>query len=442
MYRPDQLEIIKQLGQFTCIAAHRRWGKTWMEILHIFLSALNLKRMNPRYMYLTPTRIQAKTNIWDEYVKPMVKFFPNYEISETELEVSFDPNDGYGVRKILLRGADDMGKGLKGAYLDGLVMDEMREHHQQTFSESLMPMLLDRNGWAIFTGTVGLGHWFDFFHRAKEDTSGVWKTFLISVEDTKALTPQQIKLAKATMSNNDFEREMMCNWYAVDTGAVFSNSLVALEQNKCISGDLQIANNAPIVTSWDLGSSDLTAVWFLQLVNGEYRAIDYFEVNRATADEKLGLKSNTESLDIRIFKHIMRKPYNYGVHILPHDSVYNVASAETSTFKKFQQMSGGAKVIVAPKLQIKSGVEALSNLLTQFKFNKDTCREGLAALHSYIPPYSTDYTHANKPFSHAADALRTFAVALPHLQTTYSNYTGFRKKTELPKKLTSKYTLT
>jgi len=427
-FRPWQLEVVKKMGRFNMLVAHRRAGKTVMVLLHMILSSLNCKQRNARYLYITPKKLTAKTNVWDEYLKPMAQYLPNAEISETDLDITFDPLDGFGVRKIMIRGADEGGVSIKGSYLDGVVMDEMREHQAKTWSEVIRPMLADRKGWAILTGTVGQGYWYDMFHQAKQDPRKQWNIFTLLPQDTKAIDEAELTNLQETMSPHDYAREYMCDWFAVDSGSVYSHALIALQNAGKIEDTLELVNNVPVITAWDLGKSDMTVVWFFQITNGEYRIVDYLEVNKETINSKFGHGDLNEAFDVRVFKHISKKPYNYGMHILPHDSMHGHISAEISTFKKFETMAGNTKVIVAPKLSVQSGVEAVANILPQCRFDRSHCAEGIAALHSYIPPYSTEAKRSNKWASHSADALRTFAVSIPHLTTTFASRIGINQR--------------
>ncbi len=93
---------------------------------------------------------------------------------------------------------------------------------------------------------------------------------------------------------------------------------------------------ADVVTAWDLGIGDATAIWFCQQVGQEYHLIDYLE-------------NNGVGLDWYV-KELKAKPYVYADHILPHD----VEAKELGTGKSRKEvLTGlGIKVTVAPRLKI------------------------------------------------------------------------------------------
>jgi len=62
---------------------------------------------------------------------------------------------------------------------------------------------------------------------------------------------------------------------------------------------------SPVVTAWDLGIGDTTAIWFAQVIGPETRLIDHYETSGVGLDHY-----------VRV---LQEKGYIYGQHILPHD---------------------------------------------------------------------------------------------------------------------------
>ena len=61
-----------------------------------------------------------------------------------------------------------------------------------------------------------------------------------------------------------------------------------------------------VTTAWDIGIGDATAIWFMQAIGRELRAIDYYEASG------LPLAHYVEM--------IKGRGYAYDTHILPHDA--------------------------------------------------------------------------------------------------------------------------
>jgi phage terminase large subunit len=172
----------------------------------------------------------------------------------------------------------------------------------------------------------------------------------------------------------------------------------------------------PVVTFWDLGYGDSTAVWFVQAYPWEYRCIDYLEGDR------LPLAHYQKQLQL--------KPYVYEAHCLPHDA----QAKQLGTGKSVQELmvSAGFKVRIVPKLSILDGINAARTIFPQVWFDVDRCADGIQALRHYrwAPP-GTLGIQKREPLhdwaSNAADGFRYFAVGIkPQLASkpkpAYPNY--------------------
>jgi len=158
-----------------------------------------------------------------------------------------------------------------------------------------------------------------------------------------------------------------------------------------------------VETWWELGIGDSTAVWFVQRVNSEIRFIDYIE-------------ASGEGLPFYA-KALRERPYLYSRHVLPHD----VEVRELGTGKSRKGMLAGLgmqNIVVAPKLPIDDGIQAVRMLLPRAWFDAEKCKQGIEALKQY----RRDWDDKLKVFrshplhnwaSHGADAARTGAVVDP-----------------------------
>ncbi len=183
-------------------------------------------------------------------------------------------------------------------------------------------------------------------------------------------------------------------------GAIYAAELRKLEHEQRITA-VPYDPTKPVHTFWDLGFGDETAIWFAQAMPYEYRLIDYMEGSR------LPLKHYQKELQL--------KPYVYGTHFLPHDSV----AKQLGTGRSVQELMVGAgfKCQVIPKLSTADGINAARTIFGQCWFDGERCAEGLQALRHYRwSPVGTLGIIKREPLhdwaSNGADAFRYFAIGI------------------------------
>lgn len=183
-------------------------------------------------------------------------------------------------------------------------------------------------------------------------------------------------------------------------GSIYAKELkIALAENRIAR--VPIEPTKPIHTFWDLGKADMTAIWFMQSVGMEYRAVDYYQAN----GEKLS----------HYIKLLQDRKYYYGTHWLPHDARHDRLGADKTIEAQLRDAKIG-DVQIVPSLSIFDGINAARNLFAQTWFDETRCQEGLNMLRRYIYARNNDGTPSKQPFhnlaSHCADAWRMAGVAL------------------------------
>ena len=373
--------------------AHRRAGKTVACINDLIKGATQCQYHNPRFAYIAPHLNQAKDVAWN-YLKEYTAFIPGRKVNESELWVEFPVHDG--VARIRIYGADNPDR-MRGIYLDGVVLDEFGDMDPTVWTQVIRPALTDRKGWAAFIGTPKGKN---TFHRVWREAEGNadWTRVMLKASETGLLAEAELADASKDMSTDEYAQEFECSFEAAVKGAYYGDLLATAEAEGRITS-VRYDPALPVHTAWDLGMADSTVIWFVQVVNREYRWIDCIK------GEGVGLDWYAREMQAR--------GYVYGEHYLPHD----VQVRELGTGKSRIEVLGGLgiRATAGSALPVADGIQALRPLLANSWFDADKCKQGIEALRMY----RRDYDEKRQEFrvaplhdwtSHYADAAREFAV--------------------------------
>ena len=403
--RPFQQMLHNKLKRFNVIVAHRRFGKTVFSIMELIHRVIECGHKNPQVAYLAPTYAQAKRVAW-AYVLDFTSKIPGATANKQELTIYIPRPDRGDVCKIMLLGGDNPDS-LRGIYLDFAVLDEFATMNPVVWGEIIRPALSDRLGGAIFISTPA-GE--NSFYKIYRNFTGLMKegkgyfTGIYPAEMTKVVDPDELEDAKATMSESEYKQEYECDFTAALQGSYYASYVNDIQDKGRVCDFEYDRTGGPVVTAWDLGISDSTAIWFAQVVGREIRIIDYLE-----ADGK-GLEYYA--------KEILSKPYmyaNYG-HYLPHDA----AARELGTGLTRQEMltKFGIRSQVVPRQSVADGINAARVLLTKnIWFEATKTERGVDCLKNYQRQFDAKRSmFMDKPLhdwtSHGADAFRMLAWSL------------------------------
>jgi len=203
-----QREIHKNLDshRFSVIVAHRRMGKTTSVINQLVKKALLNKTDNARYAYVAPFFSQAKDIAWT-MLNHYTKNIPNTKRNVSELWVEF-PNGS----RITLYGSDNPDR-MRGIGLDGCVIDEVAQCKPELWGEVVRPALMDKKGFCVFIGTPkGIDKFYELYHEACKSKD--WYAASFPVTETSVIPEDELVLARKTMTDNEFRREMLCDFTA------------------------------------------------------------------------------------------------------------------------------------------------------------------------------------------------------------------------------------
>ncbi len=192
-------------------------------------------------------------------------------------------------------------------------------------------------------------------------------------------------------------------------GAIYKAEMIEAKK----AGRIGRVAHDPILqvhTFWDIGIGDSTAIWFAQLIRGEYRLIDYHEDNGQPIDHYVGV--------------LNAKGYTYGDDWLPHDA----RAKQLGTGKSIQEIltSLGRRVKITPMLSVEDGINAARMAMKNVWIDEDKCQRGIACLTNYRREFNEKMnqyrpTPVHDWASHGADAFRYMAVALKEQVITRPN---------------------
>lgn len=397
--RPQFRPFHKRTQRWGCIVAHRRAGKTVACVAELNDRAIKAQKRgieNARYAYLAPLYNQAKEIAWDylkHYAGPLIG---QGLASANESELRVDYWNGARVR---LYGADNPDR-LRGIYLDGVILDEYADMDPRVWTEVIRPALADRQGWAVFIGTPK-GH--NAFHEiyANAQSHSDWYCESLKASSTGLLPLAELDEARRMMSPDQYEQEFECSFEAAIQGAYYADQFKYLDEENRI-GNVPWEPKVPVVTAWDLGIGDSTAIWFGQVVGREVRLIDYYEASG------VGLDHYANALKSR--------RYVYGEYYLPHDADVSELGTGKTRVQTLREL--GINPIVLPRAAVDDGINAARMLLPMCWFDKTKCDRGLEALRQYRREFDDKLkVFKQRPLhdwsSHAADAFRYLAMGLP-----------------------------
>jgi len=222
-YKPREWQdkVHRAKKRFNVLALHRRAGKTELAIMQLIDAAMEFDKEMGLFIYLAPYLKQAKAIAWlrlKEKLDPMIAL-GQVEVREGDNSVVFKHN-GCMIR---LFGGDNP-DAMRGLRIDGAVIDEVAQIKKEVWDEIVQPAMADRKGWAIFIGTPnGVNLFSELYYHGLEDP--LWQSGRWTVYDTDALDPEEIERLKATMTENAFAREFLC-----DFSAQAENTLISLHQ--------------------------------------------------------------------------------------------------------------------------------------------------------------------------------------------------------------------
>jgi hypothetical protein len=397
-YRPREqfVSFHKRKQRWACLVAHRRAGKTVACVADINDYALRCTKQDGRFAYVAPFYVQAKDAAWT-YLKRFAHVVPGAEINESELRIDYRHNGA----RVRIYGADNYDR-MRGAYLDGVILDEYGDMHPAAWPEVIRPMLADRKGWATFIGTPkGRNDFFSVWERAQANPE--WFALMLKGSESGIIDEDELLDLRQEMTAEQYEQEIECNFNAAVIGAYYGKEVVESERAGRI-GDVAIDPALPVHTAWDLGIGDSTAIWCWQIAPDGIRVVDYYENHAQPLSHYVGV--------------LKSRGYN-GKDWLPHDAKARELGTGRTRVETLQMLS--RDIMLVPGHTVMDGINAARVSFSKFWFDALRCKPGIEALRQY----RADYDEKLKVFkntpkhdwtSHGADAFRYMAMAWKQMQ--------------------------
>jgi phage terminase large subunit len=181
-------------------------------------------------------------------------------------------------------------------------------------------------------------------------------------------------------------------------GAIYAEEIRLMTLEKRIT-KVPYDRIRPVDVIFDLGRSDMTAMWYIQQVGFEHRAVEYHEDNGHDWAHYMKL--------------VQRSDYTIGTIYLPHDAKAKTIGTQKSVEEQTRAVFGAAHTRLVPKLSVHEGILAVRSLFPNLYIDEDKCDEGLHALRHYQYDVENGQRSKNPMHnwaSHGADALRYYAV--------------------------------
>lgn len=403
--REYQLPLWQDLerGRKRAIALwHRRCGKDSLSLNWAAVAAHQRKGV---YWHMLPEAKQARKVVWDGIDRSgrrmIDQAFPaplRSRVNDQEMKIELKCGSIWQCV-----GSDNYDS-LVGANPVGVVFSEFAIANPASW-DFIRPILMENGGWALFIYTPrGKNHGYDLYNMGRRNKD--WAVSTLTVDDTwgrgGTVSPADVDAERAAgMPEELIQQEYYCSFTAPNSGAVYGVQMDCLDSMGRMK-EVPYEPTLPVVTAWDAGVGDSTAIWFCQRVGGEVRLIDFHE-------------NTGKGLDYYA-KVVKEKPYSYDEHMVPHDM--NVREMSTGRRRlDFLKSLNIGRIRVLPKLPISDGLAAVRALLPKCWFDLDKTERGVHCLKSYhFRLDEKKKTFSNEPehdwSSNAADAFRYLAVGL------------------------------
>ena len=186
-------------------------------------------------------------------------------------------------------------------------------------------------------------------------------------------------------------------------GAIYAKELSAAITEGRISPSIRYDKSKGVTVSFDLGRSDMCALWFMQQIGMEHHAIDFY--------------GNTGFGIDHYIEEIQRRKYLVKRILLPHDAQNHHQAASKTIERQVRDVYPGEIVKIAPKVSIVNGINAVRQLFPRLYFSEGPTADGVLGLQHYQYGVNPEtHVRTKEPLhnwaSNPADSLRYYAIEI------------------------------
>ena len=303
---PWQQEVFGDKTRFKIVAAGRRTGKSRLAAWMLIIYALQTNKGH--VFYVAPTQGQARDIMWStllELAHPVIK---SSHINNLQITL-------INGATISLKGADRP-ETMRGVSLKFLVMDEYADMKPEVWETILRPALADQKGDAMFIGTpMGRNHFYDLYQYGELSDDHTYKAWHFTSYDNPLLDPEEIDVAKKSMSSYAFRQEFLASFEALGS-EIFKEEWIIVDGDEPDVGDYYIAvdlagfEDTKSISQGKSSRLDSTAIsvvkvnedgwWIAEIIHGRW------DLNK-TADKIFQAVAKYEPVAVGIEKGIAKQ---------------------------------------------------------------------------------------------------------------------------------------
>lgn len=228
---PWQQEVFDSDVRFKIVAAGRRTGKSRLAAWMLIINALQTGKGH--VFYVAPTQGQARDIMWNTILELGHEVIASSHVNNMQFKL-------INGATISLKGADRP-ETMRGVSLKFLVLDEYADMKPSVWETILRPALADQKGQALFIGTpMGRNHFYDLYQYGSLGDDPTYKAWHFTSYDNPILDPEEIDVAKKSMSSYAFRQEFMASFEAIGS-EIFKEEWVTFDEEEPEIGDYYIA---------------------------------------------------------------------------------------------------------------------------------------------------------------------------------------------------------
>lgn len=403
-YQKPLMDALEKHGYKRIIACMpRRSGKDLTGFNMMWWQAIHRVGV---YYFIYPEYAQGRKILWDSIDndgRRFLDYIPKEIVDSTNSQMMQVRLKNGSLLQVI--GSDNYNS-LVGTNPVGIMLSEYALQDPMCYA-FLRPILLANNGFAIFLSTPrGRNHFFDLWEIAQNSDN--WFNYYLTVDDTKHIPLEAIEdeIARGETSRDMALQEYWCSWnYGVE-GAYYTKYIDSLKLKGQI-GEVPWDPSLSVNVSFDLGMRDKTCLVFWQNKNDTIRVIDSY------SNSDVGLEHYA--------KYLQKLDYRFGKFFAPHDISVRELGTGLSRLERSRQL--GINFIVAPRLSLEDGIEAVRAKLPLMWFDRVKAAPVIKALENYRKEYDHKLkVYKNHPLhddsSHFADAVRYMSLCVSKSQDT------------------------